>query len=86
MNDPYDQAEPTRKPREIIVNVPLGDHPITAEHLANKTVALITAALSEVVEVVAVHEDMAPRTAAYVLELGSTLADTTIAWMKQWPK
>ncbi|CAM4364507.1 hypothetical protein NONI108955_22755 [Nocardia ninae] len=86
MNDPYDHNEPTSKPSDFIVNVPPGDHPITAEHMANKAIALISGALSEIVDVVDVHQDMAPSSACYVLQLAGTLADSTIEWMHRWPE
>ncbi|WP_280351500.1 hypothetical protein [Nocardia abscessus] len=88
MNDPRNNhPEPNSpdNPGNFVVAVPTGDHPITADHLANKAIALVSGALSEIVDVVSVHEDMAPRSACYVLELAGTLADTTIQWMHRWP-
>ncbi|WP_036495571.1 hypothetical protein [Nocardia sp. BMG111209] len=85
MNNPHNQHDPISEPSDFIVGVPRGDHPITAEHLANKAIALISGALSEIVDVVGVHQDMAPRSACLVLELTGMLADETIKWMHQWP-
>ncbi|WP_433576805.1 hypothetical protein [Nocardia brasiliensis] len=77
--------ESTPEPSDFIVSVPLGDHPLTADHLANTAIALIAGTLSEIVDVVAVHEDMAPTSASYVLHLAGTIADTAIEWMGRWP-
>ncbi|MBF6546956.1 hypothetical protein [Nocardia brasiliensis] len=86
MNDPYNPDETADTQPDFIVGVPLGDHPITAEHLANQAIALLTGALAEIADVVGIHQDMAPQSACYVLELAGEVADITIRWMHRWPK
>lgn len=71
---------------EIQLSAPQGDHPLTAEHLVQTTIALLTGALTELTEVLEIHADMAPESTIRITDLATTIATVTADWLKRWPR
>ena len=86
MTDHHGEHETGTGPQRFVGLVPAGDHPVTAGHIADQSVRLILAALTEIVEIIEIHGDMAPTSAAYVTELANIVAGETLAWTRRWPK
>jgi hypothetical protein len=77
--------EPRAHPRPC-VPVPSGDNDVVCDHLARRTLAIITAALREVDMVAAVHDDVAPASATHVRGLLGVLSGDTLDWLRAWPR
>jgi len=82
-NDHDDQGF---QPWEFKAHVPDGDNPDITHHLAEGAVNKIAAALRDVVISVEVHEDLAPQSAVYVMQLCSAVAHELLVWIRKWPK
>lgn len=68
------------------VPVPPGDHAVICDHLARRTLAIVTDALREVDMVAAVHADVAPVSVAHVRALLRVVSGDTLDWLRSWPR
>jgi len=83
-NDPNNPHEPDPLPWEFDGNIPEGDNPDVTRHLAESTVTKLTATLREVVDMVEIFDEMAPRTATRIWELLSITSGELLAWIRRW--
>lgn len=68
------------------VPVPSGDNAIVCDHLAKRTLAIVTDALQEVDIVAAVYADGAPVSTAHVRALLGVVSGETLDWLRAWPR
>ena len=68
------------------VPVPPGDHPVVCDHLARRSLAIVTNALREVEMVASVHVDVAPASASHVRSLLRVISGDTLDWLRAWPQ
>lgn len=71
-------------PWEFNGPVPEGDHPDVTQHLTESTVAKLTTAMREIVDMVGIHEAMAPTTATSVWDLLAATSHELLAWVRRW--
>ncbi|MBH0779389.1 hypothetical protein [Nocardia bovistercoris] len=71
-------------PWEFEGNIPEGDNPEITRHLAESTVAKLTATMREIVTMVEIHEEMAPRSATRVWDVLSSISGELVAWTQWW--
>jgi hypothetical protein len=68
------------------VPVPPGDHWITCDQLARRTLAIVTDALCEVDKIASVHADVAPVSAKHLRAFLRVLSGDTLDWLRAWPR
>ena len=67
------------------VPVPAGDRWIARDHLACRSLAIVTRALCEVDMIASVHEAVAPASATHLKALVQMLSSDTLDWLRAWP-
>ncbi|WP_405182543.1 hypothetical protein OG225_16760 [Nocardia sp. NBC_01377] len=63
---------------------PDGDNPDVTVHLTEATVHKLSTTMREIVDMVEVFEDMAPRTATCIWELLSVTSAELLLWTRRW--
>jgi hypothetical protein len=79
-------AHESLSPAASCVPVPAGDNAIVCDHLARRTLALVTAALRDVDMVASVHADIAPASTMHVRGLLAAISGETLDWLRAWPR
>jgi hypothetical protein len=74
------------EPLMELAPVPCGDHPIVTDHLARTALQLVSEALTDMRDMLSVHSDMAPASAAHMAGLIGVLSGATLDWLERWPQ